>query len=645
MAATQVSQQLAQEVTQSKEKIAFIWTLTESIDKKLRGPEPQDGSEDLEDDQERTWEYFYQAVYDFQAPNEEVQLSFQAGDTFQLISRSTDDDGWWAVRDDDGNEGLVPFNYVQLSCEGAEEWEDEEDQDSLDLIFPSGVVCKGDSSVIYPDGSRTDRLDSEGTVTLADGTTKSFADLSENLGPGEVFLFDGTVVLPSGCFRYPSGAVTTPECLLLDANGRRLEAPWEIPEPRSSLITHGSGNSSSKDLDLTMLVDHIRALERHFDSIQDIVLSAESSGSSEREFQELKEALREKEKLLSDKVKELAELTAKYDKDMEEAMEEGRETLEKQEEYYRDLLAKKDKALQVRESGAERDAWAERQKEYESMLKQKDIALEEAMEECRETMEKQEAYYRDLLSQKEKAHQEALESKQRELNLALQSQETSIPLPATPPRTEDEDILKSRQGVLESLLRGAADTLNSQTGALANGSMAGNRLVEEIALVQKVLQDAGVTISLTTPEWLPPPPPADEEEAPSMPSINGKGSPDADSSDEEPLMPPPSTNDSAKLRTELQLAKEDRERLMKLCQTMETKLRFMKTFVEENRDMKLLENTLLEQCRQLTRLLEGRPATETEKAMVANMTDERLSLIRKRLASVRATIEKTRNLC
>ncbi|KAJ6222158.1 hypothetical protein RDWZM_000703 [Blomia tropicalis] len=57
------------------------------------------------------------ALYPFQSQNEE-ELSFQKNERLEIIERPENDPDWWKARNDRGEIGLVPKNYVTVMGEG-----------------------------------------------------------------------------------------------------------------------------------------------------------------------------------------------------------------------------------------------------------------------------------------------------------------------------------------------------------------------------------------------------------------------------------------------------------------------------------------------------------------------------------------------
>lgn len=171
----------------------------------------------------RSVRYFYQALYDFRGERPQ-HLSFKQGDELQVLQR--DSSGWCLARHSDGRSGLIPGNYVQLSCDGALVAH-EDDAESLDLLLLSGCIATADNRILYPDGSRRDE---HGRVILGDGcVVETVADS----------LPDGCVLLESGCFRYPSGAESNTEGLL-QQNSIAFEPLWRLPPRACGKVYFGS---------------------------------------------------------------------------------------------------------------------------------------------------------------------------------------------------------------------------------------------------------------------------------------------------------------------------------------------------------------------------------------------------------------------
>lgn len=56
------------------------------------------------------------ALYPFQSQNEE-ELSFQKNDRLEIIERPENDPDWWKARNEQGEIGLIPKNYVKLGSD------------------------------------------------------------------------------------------------------------------------------------------------------------------------------------------------------------------------------------------------------------------------------------------------------------------------------------------------------------------------------------------------------------------------------------------------------------------------------------------------------------------------------------------------
>lgn len=52
------------------------------------------------------------ALYSFTSSNEQ-ELSFEKGDRLEIVERPPSDPEWFRARDNRGNVGLVPRNYLQ----------------------------------------------------------------------------------------------------------------------------------------------------------------------------------------------------------------------------------------------------------------------------------------------------------------------------------------------------------------------------------------------------------------------------------------------------------------------------------------------------------------------------------------------------
>jgi hypothetical protein len=161
--------------------------------------------------------YHHVALFDFEAEAPK-QLSFFEGDKLNVIEFQT---GWWRACDGQGREGLVPRNYLQLSCAGAVEIGDPEEEESFALLLASGCVAQGDNTMVYPDGASR-AVDEE--TTLEDGSVCAGTN-----DDGGMRLPDGSVLLHSGCFRYPSGAESTRDGKLRRMDGIVVAAPWSLP--------------------------------------------------------------------------------------------------------------------------------------------------------------------------------------------------------------------------------------------------------------------------------------------------------------------------------------------------------------------------------------------------------------------------------
>ncbi|XP_077966126.1 nephrocystin-1-like isoform X1 [Styela clava] len=88
--------------------------------------EVEDGDEtEEEDDEEEEYEddengdELYEVLNNFKG-EQEGDLTIEEGDVVSLVYRQ--DDGWWKVKDEDGNVGMVPSNFLQ-------EYEDDDDEE------------------------------------------------------------------------------------------------------------------------------------------------------------------------------------------------------------------------------------------------------------------------------------------------------------------------------------------------------------------------------------------------------------------------------------------------------------------------------------------------------------------------------------
>jgi hypothetical protein len=84
--------------------------------------------------------YHYEGLYNWDAAQEGFepgQLTFSEGDLLTLLSKQTETEGWWHCRLEMGEEGLVPYNYLQLVSDQAV-LDDEEN-----VILPSGAKSSG----------------------------------------------------------------------------------------------------------------------------------------------------------------------------------------------------------------------------------------------------------------------------------------------------------------------------------------------------------------------------------------------------------------------------------------------------------------------------------------------------------------------
>lgn len=55
------------------------------------------------------------ALYSFSSTNDQ-ELSFDKGDRLEIIDRPAADPEWYKARNSHGQTGLIPRNYVQVSC-------------------------------------------------------------------------------------------------------------------------------------------------------------------------------------------------------------------------------------------------------------------------------------------------------------------------------------------------------------------------------------------------------------------------------------------------------------------------------------------------------------------------------------------------
>jgi chromosome segregation ATPase len=182
--------------------------------------------------------YFYKALFEFEA-RDTSQLTLACDEEVQVLSMETGMDGWWLAKNAESMEGLIPSNYVQLSCDGAVDvgGDDEGDDDEIDLLLPSGVIIRDDNSIRFPDGSLRQ---ADGSVRLPDGRTLSVNEhaLSKM---GKELLQDGCILLESGCFEYPSGVVSTRDGTLLSQDGKVSESPWQLPPPQVDMTVATPG--------------------------------------------------------------------------------------------------------------------------------------------------------------------------------------------------------------------------------------------------------------------------------------------------------------------------------------------------------------------------------------------------------------------
>ena len=86
------------------------------------------------------------ALYSFQSQNEE-ELSFQKSERLEIIERPANDPDWWKARNQSGQVGLVPKNYVQVISELAPQ---HEVRSTLGLSSPS-IVQKNRLPIVSND--------------------------------------------------------------------------------------------------------------------------------------------------------------------------------------------------------------------------------------------------------------------------------------------------------------------------------------------------------------------------------------------------------------------------------------------------------------------------------------------------------------
>jgi hypothetical protein len=182
--------------------------------------------------------YFYKALFDFEA-RDTSQLTLACDEEVHVLSTDTGMDGWWLAENAESMMGLIPSNYLQLSCDGAiEVGGDNAGDDDEDLLLPSGVIVRNDNSMQYPDGSSRQAY---GSLQLPDGRTLSAHEhASSNMS--KELLPDGCILLHNGCFEYPSGAVSTHDGKLLSQDGKESESPWQLPPPWVDMTVATSGN-------------------------------------------------------------------------------------------------------------------------------------------------------------------------------------------------------------------------------------------------------------------------------------------------------------------------------------------------------------------------------------------------------------------
>jgi len=70
-----------------------------------------------------------EAIAPFVGSDEQGTLTFDVGEIFEILDQS---DVWWEARDSEGNEGLVPSNYVQLI--------EDDDDDEIEVVIPENAT-------------------------------------------------------------------------------------------------------------------------------------------------------------------------------------------------------------------------------------------------------------------------------------------------------------------------------------------------------------------------------------------------------------------------------------------------------------------------------------------------------------------------
>lgn len=187
---------------------------------------------------------------------------------------------------------------------------DDEGDESMDLLLPSGCIVSEDNSIKYPDGCVRHP---DGSMQLPDGRTLSADEyLASKSGRGEV-LPDGCILLDSGCFEYPSGVVSTSLGELQYPDGSVKASPWPLPAPQAVSLPRVS--SAAEDKDGSALEARIIELEKELGDVRSDLSDAErklaeesSTGqatsadleSARQAMEELESALKEKEQELAD---------------------------------------------------------------------------------------------------------------------------------------------------------------------------------------------------------------------------------------------------------------------------------------------------------------------------------------------------------
>lgn len=172
--------------------------------------------------------YFYEAMYDFEPQNED-QVALSQDEELRVLQKRTEEEGWWLVEKSSGEEGLVPFNYIQLVVEDGERFDDDS------ILLPSGVISTVEGTLRYPDGCTSD---GDGALTLPDGTKREEVHLGVPLSVSRkcVRLPDETFLLANGQIQYPSGMVCTKDGKLRTMEGDTQDPLWEIPAATTQSI-------------------------------------------------------------------------------------------------------------------------------------------------------------------------------------------------------------------------------------------------------------------------------------------------------------------------------------------------------------------------------------------------------------------------